>query len=1606
MVTHTSSSAIRKGAVNTRMSRLTANEGVLSKGTTQDTRVLVMSENDFGIVIKGTDNKPVVGVSVTAKDLNGKTVKTLKTEDPALGIAKFNANDFVSNYDKEIEISLEVDASAQGYRSFSIPWLVVKRGGHRDEHLVPLSGSGTVTPKAAGGVKPYIVSATFNGYDILRQDKQTIISRVNDANVNFEVVMEHASGASVKPPVLHYWKNEFSGGSVFPKEQTMNPTSTEKVSATRTKFIWKSTWKRDLSPDTKKEERPYFELPDTGEKVHTTLLPIRSVIDQPTTGDNYTLDQMLNKGFGLNVTLPGIGGNLSLNLPYDKYLPKISTDPSGFFTVTIGSSLVDPNWPASWKSEEKEKYDKVIKDFQHATSTAQKKQLLGTAKEYYKKPSLKGEKTANLGKVEFDFGLFLMLSGRKEKDLEEKTKLWSGTGVAGVKFMFSVDYTKPFSVGPIPVYVNINFGATAGFGLDGLAFTFQTTDPGLAFKNFHFQPLKGINISIRLALTATFGIGIKGLLSAWVSATGALTIDIQLLVSDPTRVAVYLEGMISVGVEIFWIKYTREVLKSPKVRLWSNYDMEKKSAGVFSLFAAYAEGSSDKKDSVELLPEEPERYTALALNADKVITNQDNAKAGIKVVQVDGHTYVFYLGSAKSKKDGNTHRRLCWLDVKTKKSGSTQESLDLMAVPHTDQFSAVYDKEDYAFDVVVIDKDVYALVLCGKDFDSTTGLPKASFDDKAANVNTFYYYSHLTPGKDGLYMQGSYGSTWWAKNKDTCYPLCANPRIESVKQIRRLLGVERTIYGTFDGYGEDGKRAGYNLFAITVGPRINLGNVNARFSKDSAVLGSWKSSEQYRRVALRSNARSDASLSNTRFPGNPSFGWVGISSPIEEGKGDSYLELFDYDMNNAKNPKSLVLEQGEFGAFEPVQKVGADGKVTQTIFFTKAVSAGDRKQYRLRSITIQPKEGSSKDLKFNTTFTDYDVSLPVTDFRCVTIGSYQYLYWISADAKKKEGNPDVWRVTGVYLDPNSGIMSDQMVLAEFTLPDADWRGKKYKSVPYEVMLTNADTGYITAKPDTGDEKDREIAPMTLYSFPVKLNPSLDLKKAALTETTIIQGEFVNTDVSVMNDGSVGISGFDLELWQVVNGQEKTKVETLHADCVNTGNSSLVLHDAKGNQTVAKGDKAFYRYKDFNYSPRQREWLVNEDPKTFSVQDGDRVSVALGNNKSKRVSTNVLVPGALAGFKGCIKIPSDWAGKYDLRFKITNVTTYTNWLGVAAKAASDPEVFAKGEQAALDEIGGAKLVYQLDEASGRLVLQDQVVAKGESDETLTLYPDSIPAPEPIGINCDMHDIDVDHRLYTDSYGQEMLDITINNYYHNRENIELTCGIYINDSESPYYVNLPYSPEEVAAGKTTTITLPLDALLDSETTESARFVITARDIDETALVNNEFMIYPGGSNDLEIAAQPESTTVRPGGRAVFTVMVIGGDGRYTYQWQVFVNGKWQNVTGATGDTLILEHVRPEWNGRRTRCIIADGGRTIQVDGNGNPIIPEGEEDHYVVSGEAVLRVLGGGVGGVDEAEDEHPDTGDHANLPLYLTVAAIALALLILLRRRMAQDGSRH
>ncbi|MBR3273945.1 MAG: immunoglobulin domain-containing protein, partial [Clostridia bacterium] len=208
-------------------------------------------------------------------------------------------------------------------------------------------------------------------------------------------------------------------------------------------------------------------------------------------------------------------------------------------------------------------------------------------------------------------------------------------------------------------------------------------------------------------------------------------------------------------------------------------------------------------------------------------------------------------------------------------------------------------------------------------------------------------------------------------------------------------------------------------------------------------------------------------------------------------------------------------------------------------------------------------------------------------------------------------------------------------------------------------------------------------------------------------------------------------------------------------------------------------------------------------------------------------------------------------------------------------------------------------------------------------------------------------------------------------HNNEAIELTCAMYLDNSSEPAYVSLPYRPEAMAAGTTTTISVPLKALFDPDKVQSARFEFTPRGIKETAVLNNGFTIYPrGGSDPLRFEKQPGDVTAQAGEDVTFQVEVAGGKPPYSYQWQVWdpKHEQWVDLPGFTQPTLSRKDIEKKWDGARFRCVVTDAG------------------GDRIVSREVVLTVRDG------------VDTGDHSHLALTLAVAIVALALLLVLRRR--------
>lgn len=233
----------------------------------------------------------------------------------------------------------------------------------------------------------------------------------------------------------------------------------------------------------------------------------------------------------------------------------------------------------------------------------------------------------------------------------------------------------------------------------------------------------------------------------------------------------------------------------------------------------------------------------------------------------------------------------------------------------------------------------------------------------------------------------------------------------------------------------------------------------------------------------------------------------------------------------------------------------------------------------------------------------------------------------------------------------------------------------------------------------------------------------------------------------------------------------------------------------------------------------------------------------------------------------------------------------------------------------------------------------------------------------------------HHVYCNLSGEPYVSITVLNFADIDESLDLYAKLYLDDAEEGVDLALPYFEKGVTDSRTQTVDLPLKTLMGDSHPRKARVVIRAKNVEEVALNNNEFVIHfdDADLNDpLRFTRQPTPVTARVGETVQFSVAVAGGTKPYTYKWQVWMGEKkgWVDIPDSDSATLTVEQITEKMHGRKARCVVTD---------------------HYlntITSDEAMLTISG----------QPLPETGDKTNLPLYIAAALLALALLWWLRRR--------
>ena len=1550
--------AARVKAVDTslsRMGRLSANGSVLSNDASCE--IHVMTENAVGIQLytgELEDKNYVKGVQVTLQDVNALKGKTIQQVTDSQGRAFFETNQFVVSDDKTITVKLDVEAEAQGYRSFGIEKMKLKLGELRKEPLAPYTNTA------------YVYSASFKGYDILREDFEMLYSDMNDMRFQINAVVRSPKGQRCPDLRFYYWKNEgfLSGGykltEVSPDPAGWNPDI----------YTFTDTWKRMLTPFVGKKQTPYFAFADNGdepqEQTPARIKSIKGAVDEPLDKGGSIFNNVLGKGLSFKIKIPvleGVSG--SFDLPFKKMLPKIQIDLGGYVTISMGSEAFEDKLKKSklnWKSQDLRDLSEIQKDFEKDGAMANYWMQYKIAYEYYAENRL-----SFLMESKLKLGWFALLSGRWQVDNQDrdvKLTVVKLRGAFGMTLKYSFSWQMKFAVGPVPFYVCFTLGASAGVAI-GIQLGFSWHDN--RFKNWQLQPLREVVVNIGFSFTAQAGLGVKGFLDFWVKFSASVNFRLTLaIMGDEKSMISGGYGLdFSAGVTLFLASFSKNI-GSDAGPLFDPIPLK----NALPPLQQYVASNAAAPEEITPTGQEPSGYAQLVPPAKAILANEEDAIGTLRVGTSYGHTYAFYLDRVRDEETGRTHQRVCWVDVNTGKKADAQDYM------RNDYLARSRECDDYAFDVWSDERTIFVIACCANRFDDD-GYPAAGelLDDHAfVWIMPLKYdeaVNDLAPLGDGIYPY----------EQDACNLDAAlnprglfNPRIEWAKvTYDNGIYISRVeAYGFAERVDDGSGEKGYACFEYTENKIVLMSDMAIR-----SALG-----DDHERVNLRSSVRGKGG-SIEAIPRFRCFSFVALSRPREGVEGDSAIELYDWEMNTAPvtfetqtrpvhkvtltdtRRQAVVVKKGDIGAFEMVQarETGSD-TYAQTLFYTEAETDADgAKAYKLKGLRIDNKQGAlSRSLSYDVTDFTYDITMPGGDFKVQTVHGTPYIYWLSTATKQKESDPDTWRLWVVVYDPATNTVSAPAVFSEFSLESG--------MVPHDVLLTTEGQGYMTVTP-MPKEGDGKTPPMTLYSFPLTLKPLLTVTGMVVAETTVAAGDFEDTTIALMNEGNMGISAFDLEMY-TLDGDKVNVVETLHCDCLHPENSSLTMQGGGQSVVLPKGKRAIYRNDDFDYTTRQRDWVLGENTQTLkasqsSANEAWRSSLSEGDTKARYVKSNMLMPGALASFNGTLKIPENWGGDKTLYLRVSSVSTFANWQGAMANAAGVEGVSGIAANAAATR----ELTWKLD--GDALVLQPGALASNATFAGAVksgLIANAVEVGQPARLEIACQDIEIFHRVYADGDGSELVDIVISNYAHTEDSFKLTCAVYLDDEEEPLYVSLPYYSEALASRETHTLTLPIEALVgDPEAHNSARVVISAVGRDECAYANNEFTVLLGG-NPLCFIREPGDETVQEGEDVSFEVEVGGGRQPYTYQWQVWdpKHEKWVDLPGFTGPTLSREDVEKKWDGARFRCVVTDAAGT------------------QIVSREVTLTV-----------RDEVP-TGDRSNLPLYLMVTLVALALLWGIRRR--------
>ena len=1443
------SSALRSGTSNALLTRLTPTSRILGDTSETVTVTVVDAESICFSVVSEEDGSPMPDTTITVTDLDHPAFsETLVTTET--GAVLTNANKYTP--DEYADLNLQVRVSPKDQQDFLMNNVQMKKGDTLSCTSVQNTGI------------PYVYSASFNGYDILKTDYCGFYSKKNDMEFPIRIVTDQPCNVTL---TYTWWDGQKM------KTQTKSMEGGKTVPCTEAGYEKK--YETVITKAFKSIIEPYSEVSVTltageGENQQSSTTPLRLKLvpshwDEPLTDPGNFMDLMF-AGMGTGgVQIPShlfgpLGGmNINAKFPWEEYFSIRGVyNIDGSFVISVGFGVSPVNEKLKkltdrdgWRTYDQKELDRCMANITK-TGFARQQEVDSNVDAMNQTES---HHHPLLGSFDAKLSVFALFAGQSTQKTTDGYE-FEGKGSFGAMLTFGF-HMQYFLYTPPPVFLDLSIGlyVTVGF-----SFSFGFHRDGTAYSGLSFRPDKsGFTITVRL--NVSLGVSFRFLGAISFTLGGFFYIQLSFVVAFDGHVDLFIDlgGGVFLDVTVFWFSAHWNIYDSGSIRVYPKQSSSNRALPWYDdMLSSARDGETETENLIHSMV--PEDYDELELQTKTEMENFQLGDGSILFEDINGDTWMFYLTSP----DDSNPSQLAGRNMRTGKT----------------QMLAEGGQGIYSFDV--------RAQLCGDDFSGRVGeywknrdlvmlawTSTSGFTEKESggegktlqvpNDTTLSYCLFTTEDGDTIVRDLPVRNTWTGETGTQKY--------EYSTKLDRTMGNVQLAFVMNDQGEEDS----IVLVTDAVGDKTAAEHIRvlSSYRRFDTMFAPLKDDQLRDFMELPPDSDSPVTLARM-CDRTPYYNKYSRSADTIYRLQGGTLHRTDCVWHYSET-NDLVIADGNVSFFTVIddpdhpnqphifwletEPQAGDTTGTGTLSNDSGSSGGTAILQHLKaSHLVYNYDESTYALQAYQDQADLDVTVPTSSFEVQLIGNTIYLYWLETGQKEKDSDPDVFLLRGVAYDPDSMTASDDFILAQFTDPTG--------ARPAHVFLSEEGRGYYT-RWNAGEEKDSA----TVLSFPYRLVSHVDLRGMTSDSNTVRAGTDLDMKISVMNDGNTNISELNLEVvltdqdghvidedGHVVENPDGSEViEKLHMDFVEPKKSKHTVYGDAASDT--DGEHAIYRSDHLADPPVQSRFNITRKTTAYEEYPLNGYIPQEQDPETTSITSSHLLPGQTITLTAAVHIPATWSDTKHITLRL-----------------------ADQQENGLTGFGEDML--QLDHS--------------------------------------IHDLDLGSRVYTGPGGAEYLAITIYNHSETRQNLHLYAEMYLDNSGEPISVDLPYKPEYTASRSTQTINMPVSALLENLNANKVELVIKARGIQEPTYFNNRLVFYPSEyRNPLRITEQPVSTTVKEGETAVFTLTADGGAKPYAYQWQVETgtDQAWKDLPGETNRVLTLQNAQLSQNGTRYRCIVTD-------------------------------------------------------------------------------------